>query len=72
MSCVGMLVCRYHHPGRAFRSQQDNLLMDGLFSVAGNKSATFPLQLLGWEVDAALTVEFSNHTVSNGECDLRT
>lgn len=29
----------------------------------GNKSASFPLQLLGWEVDAALTVSFSNHTV---------
>ncbi|BGO93571.1 Putative pyridoxal kinase [Rhodotorula toruloides] len=28
----------------------------------GNKSASFPLQLLGWEVDAALTVSFSNHT----------
>ncbi|GAA5899804.1 hypothetical protein JCM6882_005439 [Rhodosporidiobolus microsporus] len=28
----------------------------------GNKAATFPLQLLGWEVDAALTVSFSNHT----------
>lgn len=32
-----------------------------LFS--GNKAASFPLQLLGWEVDAANTVEFSNHTV---------
>lgn len=28
----------------------------------GNKAASFPLQLLGWEVDAALTVSFSNHT----------
>ncbi|WAQ82142.1 hypothetical protein PtA15_2A456 [Puccinia triticina] len=27
----------------------------------GNKSATFPLQLLGWEVDALNTVQFSNH-----------
>ncbi|EGU11536.1 Bud site selection protein 16 [Rhodotorula toruloides ATCC 204091] len=32
----------------------------------GNKSASFPLQLLGWEVDAALTVSFSNHTVRYG------
>ncbi|GAA5865232.1 hypothetical protein JCM8547_008324 [Rhodosporidiobolus lusitaniae] len=32
----------------------------------GNKAATFPLQLLGWEVDAALTVSFSNHTVRYG------
>ncbi|KAM0790786.1 hypothetical protein ACM66B_004634 [Microbotryomycetes sp. NB124-2] len=29
----------------------------------GNKSASFPLQLLGWEVDQVNTVEFSNHTV---------
>ncbi|KAK4047876.1 putative pyridoxal kinase [Microbotryomycetes sp. JL221] len=28
----------------------------------GNKSASFPLQLLGWEVDQVNTVEFSNHT----------
>lgn len=28
----------------------------------GNKSATFPLQLLGFEVDAINTVQFSNHT----------
>ncbi|GAA5986006.1 hypothetical protein JCM10908_006368 [Rhodotorula pacifica] len=32
----------------------------------GNKAASFPLQLLGWEVDAALTVSFSNHTVRYG------
>lgn len=28
----------------------------------GNKSATFPAQLLGWDVDAVNTVQFSNHT----------
>ncbi|KDN53387.1 pyridoxal kinase [Tilletiaria anomala UBC 951] len=28
----------------------------------GNRSATFPLQLLGWEVDVINTVQFSNHT----------
>lgn len=28
----------------------------------GNKSATFPLQLLGYEVDPLNTVQFSNHT----------
>ncbi|PWN51951.1 Ribokinase-like protein [Violaceomyces palustris] len=28
----------------------------------GNRSATFPLQLLGWDVDVANTVQFSNHT----------
>lgn len=34
----------------------------------GNKSAAFPLQILGWEVDAALTVSFSNHTVRGAFC----
>lgn len=29
---------------------------------AGNKCATFPLQLLGYEVDTINTVQFSNHT----------
>lgn len=29
---------------------------------AGNRSATFPAQLLGWDVDALNTVQFSNHT----------
>jgi hypothetical protein len=28
----------------------------------GNKSATFPLQLLGFEVDAINSVQFSNHS----------
>jgi len=28
----------------------------------GNKAATFPLQLLGFDVDAVNTVQFSNHT----------
>lgn len=28
----------------------------------GNRSATFPLQLLGWDVDVVNTVQFSNHT----------
>jgi pyridoxine kinase len=28
----------------------------------GNKSATFPLQLLGFEVDAINSVQFCNHT----------
>lgn len=30
---------------------------------SGNKAASFPMQLLGWEVDQVNTVEFSNHTV---------
>ncbi|KAJ1032971.1 hypothetical protein NDA16_000250 [Ustilago loliicola] len=28
----------------------------------GNRSATFPLQLFGWDVDVTNTVQFSNHT----------
>ena len=28
----------------------------------GNRAATFPLQLLGLEVDVVNTVQFSNHT----------
>lgn len=28
----------------------------------GNKSAVFPLQLLGFDVDPILSVQFSNHT----------
>jgi pyridoxine kinase len=34
--------------------------------LPGNKAATFPLQLLGWDVDAINTVQFSNHA---GESD---
>jgi len=32
---------------------------------SGNKAATFPLQLLGWDVDVVNTVQFSNHTGSH-------
>lgn len=28
----------------------------------GNRAATFPLQVLGFEVDAVNSVQFSNHT----------
>jgi pyridoxine kinase len=28
----------------------------------GNRAATFPLQLLGYDVDTINTVQFSNHT----------
>lgn len=30
--------------------------------VTGNRAATFPLQLLGYDVDVINTVQFSNHT----------
>ncbi|KAG9509864.1 Pyridoxal kinase, partial [Fragariocoptes setiger] len=33
-----------------------------VYGYCGNKSATFPLQLLGFEVDPINTVQFSNHT----------
>ena len=33
-----------------------------LARAQGNKSAVFPLQLLGLEVDAINSVQFSNHT----------
>ncbi|XP_076639344.1 pyridoxal kinase [Colletes latitarsis] len=33
-----------------------------VFGYVGNKSATFPLQLLGFEVDAINSVQLSNHT----------
>ncbi|KAJ9054964.1 hypothetical protein DSO57_1009121 [Entomophthora muscae] len=33
-----------------------------VFGYVGNKSATFPLQLLGFDVDVLNTVNFSNHT----------
>lgn len=28
----------------------------------GNRAATFPCQLLGWDTDVVNTVQFSNHT----------
>ncbi len=43
----------------------------------GNKSAVFPLQLLGFDVDFVNTVHFSNHTglsflqASQGRCRAR-
>ena len=33
-----------------------------VYGYAGNKSATFPMQLLGVDVWALNTVQFSNHT----------
>jgi pyridoxine kinase len=33
-----------------------------VYGYVGNKAATFPLQLLGYEVDPINTVQFSNHT----------
>jgi pyridoxine kinase len=30
--------------------------------IVGNRAATFPLQLLGYDVDVVNTVQFSNHT----------
>ncbi|XP_063901238.1 pyridoxal kinase-like [Zophobas morio] len=36
-----------------------------VYGYVGNKCATFPLQLLGYEVDAINSVQFSNHTGYN-------
>ena len=33
-----------------------------LSDTTGNRAATFPLQLLGYDVDVVNTVQFSNHT----------
>lgn len=40
----------------------DCAFLPPLLPLAGNKAATFPLQLLGWDVDVVNTVQFSNHT----------
>ena len=32
------------------------------YGYVGNKSAVFPLQLLGFDVDPINSVQFSNHT----------
>lgn len=54
IACLPLLSASHH-----------NMLTPSLTRpTAGNKAATFPMQLLGWEVDNANTVEFSNHTVS--------
>lgn len=55
---------------RKMSSTNTNLLSKRVLSIqshvvhgyVGNKSATFPLQLLGYEVDAINSVQFSNHT----------
>ncbi|KAG9077109.1 putative pyridoxal kinase, partial [Ceratobasidium sp. 370] len=40
----------------------DVSVIDSFFpATLGNKAAIFPLQLLGWDVDAINTVQFSNH-----------
>ncbi len=33
-----------------------------VYGYVGNKSATFPLQVLGFDVDPINTCQFSNHT----------
>lgn len=48
-----------------------------LQGYVGNKSAVFPLQILGFDVDPINSVQFSNHTgkacfrrLGDGEADL--
>jgi hypothetical protein len=36
----------------------------------GNRAATFPLQMLGYDVDVVNTVQFSNHTGKSNRCIL--
>ncbi|KMZ56154.1 Pyridoxal kinase [Zostera marina] len=42
--------------------KQPPILVDGASGYVGNKSAVFPLQLLGYDVDPINSVQFSNHT----------
>ena len=44
-------------PGRVLSVQSHTVT-----GYVGNRSATFPLQLLGLEVDVINSVQFSNHT----------
>lgn len=39
--------------------------------ITGNRAATFPLQLLGYDVDVINTVQFSNHTGMYHQQDIR-
>lgn len=51
MLCQAMLV-----------SQQFLAHSNACTDVSGNRAATFPLQVLGYDVDVINTVQFSNHT----------
>mmetsp|Transcript_37407 Transcript_37407/g.94391 ORF Transcript_37407/g.94391 Transcript_37407/m.94391 type:complete len:357 (-) Transcript_37407:212-1282(-) len=48
----------HHHPLPRVLSIQSHVV----HGYVGNRSATFPLQLLGFEVDVINSVQFSNHT----------
>lgn len=54
--------------------EEEKGLAPGIFThvprhaPTGNKTATFPLHLFGYDVDPLLTVQFSNHT---GKWDMR-
>lgn len=43
-------------------SISSNCTLRTLKHIVGNRAATFPLQLLGYDVDVVNTVQFSNHT----------
>lgn len=46
------------HPTKRVLSIQSHVVS----GYVGNKCATLPLQLLGFDVDPLMTVQFSNHT----------
>jgi len=58
------LAVRFCHKMTSFTSSPRVLSIQShvVHGYVGNKSATFPLQLLGFEVDAINSVQFSNHT----------
>ena len=60
LSIQSHVVCGYVGTSLARSAAQSR---NSHFFFSGNKAASFPLQLLGWEVDQVNTVEFSNHTV---------
>jgi pyridoxal/pyridoxine/pyridoxamine kinase len=38
------------------------IIVSEVLMGSGNRAATFPLQMLGYDVDVVNTVQFSNHT----------
>jgi len=54
---------RYPHPSMSYLSPRVLSIQSHVVSgYVGNKAASFPLQLLGFEVDTINSVQFSNHT----------
>ncbi|KAG8901798.1 putative pyridoxal kinase [Tulasnella sp. 403] len=47
--------------GTSSTNPPQGLVIYSIFSTEGNVAATFPLQVLGWDVNAINTVQYSNH-----------